>query len=155
LSGAVNRLSFLAWPVVLVSALLLVGLSANSAISLIAEGVHSALGQPSQISTYRAREMAMKPPVLIAATPKLSTAQGSKPPASMDTHSSVPLRAIAMTNLILRSKALTTSASLGGVSKGETLVITSKQGRWWLVSTSDGRQGWLFSAYLSLSRGVP
>jgi hypothetical protein len=41
-----------------------------------------------------------------------------------------------------------TAAALESIAKGDSLIVKSKQGRWWLVRTSDDKEGWLVSSYL-------
>lgn len=56
--------------------------------------------------------------------------------------------AMAIRDLVLRAKPMPSAAGLESIAKGDSLIVKSKHGRWWLVGTSSHREGWVFSSYL-------
>jgi hypothetical protein len=153
LPRALAGFSFLLWPIVLGSALVSLGLSSNATLSLISEAAHSTTSQSAQTFSYRARKMAMGPTVAIRVTAPIPNTPKSTSTAPAVQSPSQPLRMVAIRNLILRSKPMATSAVVVGISKGDRVVVRSRQGRWWLVTTSEDNEGWLFASYLAPQKG--
>lgn len=55
---------------------------------------------------------------------------------------------IASSGLVVRSKPTKASAALGGIAKGESVEVRSKQGGWLLIDGPTGQTGWVFGKYL-------
>ena len=121
---------------------------------MISQNVQQATA-PSERVSYLAQRKMVGATAALENRMRLSSAQevaSPRVPIVTPVTPPQPLRVFAMKSLVLRAKPMSTSARVSTGSKGDDVTVKSKQGRWWLVNTSDGHEGWLFSSYLAQSK---
>jgi len=124
------------------------GVSSNAALSIISQGVHPPAISIDRALSTRAARFTMGPPRAAENRWLLSSARQFASPGPVALEAPKAASAVAMRALVLRSKPMPTAAALESIAKGDSLIVKSKQGRWWLVRTSDDKEGWLVSSYL-------
>jgi hypothetical protein len=150
-------LGFFKWPATLSVAVVTFGAATNSALTMLHDNV---VTHPAQIRA------SLAPPVIhVPDTPMVTPAATAKAVALLDKPADTPAAAaatpasagpaqmIALSGLIVRSRPMKASASVGTVAKGEGVEVRSKQGGWVLISGAHGQTGWVFGKYLKPAEG--
>jgi uncharacterized protein YgiM (DUF1202 family) len=152
-------LGFLSWPAAIGAALLVLGASSETTLSLVHQGLSTGSGSPSVIKASIPTPVIRMPstPVVSAdaARAKITLLNaGRQYVAANAILKSVapdagPAQMTATTGLIVRSKPMKASAAMGSIAKGARVEVQSKQGGWLLVESAEGVTGWVFGKYLA------
>ena len=156
MSPFLTLLGFLKWPATVSAAVVIFGTATNFALTMLHDNV---VTHPAQIRA------SLTPPVIhVPDTPVVTPAATAKavalldrpadtPAAATATPAAGPAQMTALSGLVVRSKPMKASASVGTVAKGESVEVRSKQGGWVLISGTHGQTGWVFGKYLKPADG--
>jgi uncharacterized protein YgiM (DUF1202 family) len=152
-----SALGLLIWPVSIVTAFAVFGISSESTLSLLHQHFSA------NIATASMKSGMTTPIIHMPETPKISAEAAQARVAALDlgrtvastssdadasTPSLDALRMKAATALTIRAKATKLSPPVGTLPKGAIVTVKSKQRGWLLVEFEQGRSGWVFSKYL-------
>jgi uncharacterized protein YgiM (DUF1202 family) len=154
-----SLLGFLAWPLTIGGAVVVLGTSSETTLSLLHEALSAKPGSSSVIKASMPGPVIRMPstpvisPELVRARITLLSSGRQYAAANAGPRLTAPGAGIAqltaMSGLTVRSKPTKASAPVGSIAKGATVEVRSKQRGWLLVESADGISGWVFGKYLA------
>jgi uncharacterized protein YgiM (DUF1202 family) len=153
---AMDLPAFAKWMATLMVAILVVGTTSAGTINLVSSQTWSRAAavdpspSPAMIRTV-APIAEIKPVGSAAPAAKPATVSATTPVAASPRAQAAPTKPQMMATLSLAVRAHPQKASqqIGGIEQGEIVTVSSKDGGWMLVTTSDGESGWAYGKYLT------